>query len=120
MKHPVDAHVGRRVRERRWATGMTQQQLAAKIGTTFQQVQKYETGANRMAASRLWEIAEALEVPLSFFFEGLAREQPGVAAEHGDILVDKEALDLVRMYYGIPAPQRRGLLDLARVLGHPD
>ena len=120
MKHPVDVHVGRRVRERRRATGMTQQKLATKIGTAFQQIQKYETGANRMAASRLWEVAAALEVPVSFFFDGMAREEPGVAAEHGDILVDKEALDLVKMYYVIPSPQRRGLLNLARVLGGAD
>ena len=70
MKHPVDAHVGKRIRHRRWMVGMTQQQLADKVGIKFQQIQKYETGANRVSASRLWEIARALEVPVERFFSG--------------------------------------------------
>ena len=70
MKHPVDAHVGKRIRHRRWMIGMTQQQLADKVGIKFQQIQKYETGANRVSASRLWEIARALEVPVERFFSG--------------------------------------------------
>ena len=69
MKHPVDVHVGQRVRRRRWLVGMTQQQLAGKVGIKFQQIQKYETGMNRVSASRLWDIAEVLEVPVSFFFD---------------------------------------------------
>ena len=122
MKHPVDVHVGKRVRHRRWMVGMTQQQLAEKVGIKFQQIQKYETGANRVSASRLWDIAEALEADVSFFFAGMehVEEQP-VAANEGkavpsDILNDKEALDLVRSYYSIPEEQRRRLFDLARVL----
>lgn len=117
MKHPVDVHVGQRVRQRRWMLGMTQQQLASSVGIRFQQIQKYETGANRVSASRLWDIAAALEVPVSFFFEGLGREHLESAADRGDILTDKEALDLVRVYYAIPETQRRRLFDLARVLG---
>ena len=70
MKHPVDVHVGKRIRHRRWMIGMTQQQLADKVGIKFQQIQKYETGANRVSASRLWEIARALEVPVERFFSG--------------------------------------------------
>ncbi len=70
MKHPVDAHVGKRIRHRRWMVGMTQQQLADKVGIKFQQIQKYETGMNRVSASRLWDIATALGVTVSFFFEG--------------------------------------------------
>ena len=62
MKHPVDAHVGKRIRHRRWMVGMTQQQLADKVGIKFQQIQKYETGMNRVSASRLWDIADALGV----------------------------------------------------------
>ena len=62
MKHPVDVHVGKRVRHRRWLVGMTQQQLAEKVGIKFQQIQKYETGMNRISASRLWDIAEAMDV----------------------------------------------------------
>ena len=114
MKHPVDVHVGQRIRQRRWMVGMTQQQLGNKVGIKFQQIQKYETGTNRVSASRLWDIAAALDVSVSFFFEGL-EGQVGTAA-HGDILTDKEALDLVRAYYAIPETQRRRLFDLARVL----
>ena len=107
--------VGKRVRHRRWMVGMTQQQLADKVGIKFQQIQKYETGMNRVSASRLWDIADALGVQISFFFEGLAEDQVASAAQ-GDILADKEALDLVRSYYAIPEAQRRRLFDLARVL----
>ena len=71
MKHPVDLHVGQRVRQRRWLLGMTQQQLAEKVGIKFQQIQKYETGANRISSSRLWDISEVMDVPVSFFFDGL-------------------------------------------------
>jgi transcriptional regulator with XRE-family HTH domain len=118
MTHPVDQHVGKRVRHRRWMIGMTQQQLADKVGIKFQQIQKYETGMNRISASRLWDIAEALSVPVNFFFEGLdegAAEAAGTVMK-GDILADKEALELVRSYYAIPENQRRRLFELARVL----
>ncbi|MGH1416564.1 MAG: helix-turn-helix domain-containing protein [Pelagimonas sp.] len=120
MAHPVDVHVGKRIRHRRWLVGMTQQQLAEKVGIKFQQIQKYETGANRVSASRLWDIADALEVKVSFFFEGIETE--GAEASQtsdsvpADILGDKEALDLVRSYYAIPENQRRRLFELARVL----
>ncbi len=70
-KHPVDKHVGKRIRHRRWMVGMTQQQLADKVGIKFQQIQKYETGMNRVSASRLWDVADALGVAIPFFFEGL-------------------------------------------------
>ncbi|MEM7191127.1 MAG: helix-turn-helix transcriptional regulator [Pseudomonadota bacterium] len=116
MKHPVDVHVGQRVRQRRWMVGMTQQQLGNKVGIKFQQIQKYETGTNRISASRLWDIAAALDVPVSFFFEGLDGHIDHPAVAHGDIMTDKEALDLVRAYYSIPETQRRRLFDLARVL----
>ena len=117
MKHPVDVHVGKRVRHRRWMVGMTQQQLAERVGIKFQQIQKYETGANRISASRLWDISAALGVPVAFFFEGLNESAAADAvALPGDILADKEALELVRSYYAIPETQRRRLFDLARVL----
>ena len=121
MKHPVDVHVGKRVRHRRWMVGMTQQQLGEIVGIKFQQIQKYETGMNRVSASRLWDIAAALDVPVSFFFEGLSGEagaelSEAVAEARGDLLADKEALELVRSYYAIPEAQRRRLFDLARVL----
>lgn len=95
---------------------MTQQQLGDKVGIKFQQIQKYETGANRISASRMWDIAASLEVPVSFFFEGLDGQAPDTGEARGDILTDKEALDLVRAYYSIPEAQRRRLFDLARVL----
>ncbi|MGB7268653.1 MAG: helix-turn-helix transcriptional regulator [Albidovulum sp.] len=116
MKHPVDVHVGKRVRHRRWMVGMTQQQLADKVGIKFQQIQKYETGMNRVSASRLWDIADALGVAVSFFFEGLDSDAPVIENQHADILADKEALMLVRSYYAIPEAQRRRLFDLAKVL----
>ncbi len=120
MKHPVDVHVGKRVRHRRWMIGMTQQQLAEAVGIKFQQIQKYETGMNRVSASRLWDISDALDVPVAFFFEGLdgAEESAtgAAATAQGDMLVDKEALELVRSYYAIPENQRRRLFELARVL----
>ena len=116
MKHPVDAHVGKRIRHRRWMVGMTQQQLADKVGIKFQQIQKYETGMNRVSASRLWEIADALGVSIAFFFEGLKEQDRPAASGNGDILGDREALELVRSYYAIPEAQRRRLFDLARVL----
>ncbi|TNF23223.1 MAG: XRE family transcriptional regulator [Rhodobacteraceae bacterium] len=120
MPHPVDVHVGKRIRHRRWLVGKTQQQLAEHVGIKFQQIQKYETGANRVSASRLWDIADALDVPVSFFFEGF-EERPATAAAPesnipADLLGDKEALDLVRSYYAIPENQRRRLFELARVL----
>lgn len=119
MTHPVDVHVGKRVRHRRWLVGMTQQQLAEQVGIKFQQIQKYETGANRISASRLWDIADALDVPVSFFFEGLEEGSKSAAAKSSipaDLMGDKEALDLIRSYYAIPENQRRRLFELARVL----
>lgn len=115
MKHPVDAHVGKRIRHRRWMIGMTQQQLADKVGIKFQQIQKYETGMNRVSASRLWDIADTLGVTIAFFFEGLT-EGAQAAQAGNDMMADKEALELVRSYYAIPEAQRRRLFDLARVL----
>lgn len=116
MAHPVDVHVGKRVRHRRWLAGMTQQQLAENVGIKFQQIQKYETGMNRISASRLWDIAKAMDVPVSYFFDGLNENEDDDNEVQGDILADKEALDLVRSYYAIPEQQRRRLFDLARVL----
>ena len=118
MTHPVDVHVGKRIRHRRWLVGMTQQQLAEKVGIKFQQIQKYETGANRVSASRLWDIADALDVKVSFFFEGLEAETTSEASDSvpADLMGDKEALDLIRSYYAIPENQRRRLFELARVL----
>ncbi|WP_299679360.1 helix-turn-helix transcriptional regulator [uncultured Roseobacter sp.] len=119
MVHVVDVHVGKRIRQRRWLVGMTQQKLAECVGIKFQQIQKYETGANRVSASRLWDIADALEVDVAFFFEGLKSDDSGDAHQDAipaDMMGDKEAMDLVRSYYAIPENQRRRLFELARVL----
>ncbi|MBV7408969.1 MULTISPECIES: helix-turn-helix domain-containing protein [Roseobacteraceae] len=119
MAHLVDVHVGKRIRQRRWLIGMTQQKLADMVGIKFQQIQKYETGANRVSASRLWDIGEAMGVPVAFFFEGLKDDgaQPEATGNvPTDMLSDKEAMELVRTYYAIPEAQRRRLFELARVL----
>lgn len=122
MAHPVDEYVGKRVRQRRWMVGYSQQQLGEAVGIKFQQIQKYETGMNRISASRLWDIAETLSVPITFFFDGYdgktleAGSDLSKSGGQGDLLADKEALDLVRSYYAIPETQRRKLFDLARVL----
>ena len=91
--HPVDVHVGRAVRWRRKLRGLSQQALAERIGLTFQQVQKYETGANRISASALHAIARTLEVPVSFFFDGLP------ATVEGD---DAAGLSLTARMLGAP------------------
>ncbi len=122
MPHDVDIHVGKRIRHRRWLVGMTQQQLAESVGIKFQQIQKYETGANRVSASRLWDIAGSMQVDVGFFFDGIEAAQASATTQEktrggpADLLGDKEALDLVRSYYAIPENQRRRLFDLARVL----
>lgn len=115
MKHPVDVHVGKRIRQRRWMIGITQQQLADSVGIKFQQIQKYETGMNRVSASRLWDISRTLGVEIGFFFDGLETQVPS-AGEEPDVLASKEAMELVRAFHTIPEMQRRRLLDLARVL----
>ena len=81
MKHPVDVHVGHKIRHRRWLAGITQKQLADACGIKFQQIQKYENGSNRCSASRLWDIACALDVPVSHFFEGFEGDLPDKAPE---------------------------------------
>ena len=95
---------------------MTQQQLGDRVGIRFQQIQKYEAGTNRISASRIWDLAATMEVPVSFFFEGLDGQAPDTGKVRGDILTDKETLELLRAYYGTPEHQRRRLFDLARVL----
>jgi transcriptional regulator with XRE-family HTH domain len=102
--------------------GYSQQQLGEAVGIKFQQIQKYETSMNRISASRLWDIADTLGVPVTFFFDGYdsvpvnGDAGKNHASERGDLLADKEALELVRSYYAIPESQRRKLFDLARVL----
>lgn len=119
MSDPVDVHVGKRIRQHRLLQKTTQQQVSDQVGVRFQQMQKYETGKNRVSASRLWDIANVLDVPLSFFFEGLDAQNKGGLAKSDltlSILHEKEALDLLRAYYAMPKNQQLYILQLIRAL----
>ena len=117
MATDIDLHLGRRLRRRRRLLGLTQQQLAVQVGIRFQQIQKYECGANRISAARLWQLAEALETPVSYFYDGLteAMERRDAAAG-GEMFSRKETLDLIQAYYQLDERPRRRLLDLAKSL----
>lgn len=138
--HPVDVHVGLRLRQRRTLLGMTQEKLGEALGLTFQQVQKYERGTNRIGASRLFHLSQLLTVPVGYFFDEMPADvaaiygmdtDPGSAkaaemngfGEDGqsrlghDPVARKETMDLVRAYYTITdGGVRRRILDLARTL----
>jgi|TARA_R110002073_G_scaffold123877_2_gene268153 transcriptional regulator with XRE-family HTH domain len=121
MADETDLHVGKRLRRRRRLLGMTQQDLAGQVGVRFQQIQKYECGANRITSSRLYELSRALNVSVQYFFDGIpAPDAPDAAndAEHmeGDILSQKETLELVRAYYRLGERPRKRLLELAKAL----
>ncbi len=103
--HPVEVHVGSRVRLRRNLLGMSQAQLGSALGVTFQQVQKNERGMNRIGASRLWQLSQILDVPVSYFFKGLDEGAKAWSSE--DMLVKRETLELVRAYYRITNPRSR-------------
>lgn len=111
---PVDLHVGARIRLRRKMLGVSQERLAEQLGLTFQQVQKYERGANRVSASKLHAIGAALGAHVSWFFEGLAGPEPGAANEPTPVSI--EALDLGRRFDQLPAYQRRAVSDLMTAL----
>jgi transcriptional regulator with XRE-family HTH domain len=129
--NPVDAHVGQRLRARRTLLGWSQERLGDAVGLTFQQVQKYERGTNRISASRLWDMAQALDVDIAYFFEGLSLPQPGEPAPAGvaeapttfehDLMDRRETLSLVRAYYSIKDEAvRRRLYDLTRSIARHD
>lgn len=126
---PVDVHVGRRLRERRTLLGMSQERLAELLGVTYQQVQKYERGANRIGSSRLHDIARFLDVPVAWFFAGLDEPEsrlPGLAEAPATFTFDapaasqpppRETAELVRAFSAIREPEvRRRLVDLVRTL----
>jgi transcriptional regulator with XRE-family HTH domain len=115
MKNPIDLHIGLRIRHRRWLENWTQQDLAKAVGVRFQQIQKYEKGDNRVCASRLWDLAKALGVSVSYFYEGL--EQSAVHHDEG-LLEHKETADLMRAYYAMAERPRRSFLELAMAVGH--
>jgi transcriptional regulator with XRE-family HTH domain len=114
----IDTHLGKRLRRRRRLLGQTQQQLANAVGIRFQQIQKYECGANRISAGRLYQLARALQVPVGYFYDGLDDgDGEGVASDSGgELMGRKETLDLVRAYYQLGERPRRRLLDLAKSL----
>lgn len=134
--NPIDVHVGKRLRLRRTLLGMSQERLGELLGLTFQQVQKYERGVNRIGSSRLYALGQILDVPVSFFFDdmagagyrapGGAAPAPGLAEEaarfehdeNADLSLDKrETLELVRAYYRIGDPAvRKRLFELAKAL----
>ena len=122
MADETDLHVGQRLRRRRRLLGMTQQELASQVGVRFQQIQKYECGANRITASRLYDLARAMNVSVQYFFDGMvtASAMPNAANDaeqmEGDILSQKETLELVRAYYRLGERPRRRLLELAKAL----
>lgn len=130
--NPIDVHVDSRVRLRRTLLGMSQEKLGDAIGLTFQQVQKYERGANRIGSSRLFDLSRVLDVPVSFFFDDMPAEilesMPGSDSElaessaesyAADPLAKRETLELVRAYYQIEEPSvRKRLFDLAKALAN--
>ncbi len=107
---PADVHVGRRLRERRTLLGMTQTGVGDKLNLTFQQVQKYERGANRIGASRLWELCGMLDVDPNYFFEGLSQKQAAFGEGDPNLMGKRETLELVKNYYRITST---GMRDLA-------
>lgn len=127
--NPVDVHVGGRVRLRRTLLGLSQEKLGEAIGLTFQQVQKYERGANRIGASRLWDLSRVLDCPVSYFFEDMGEEVKAASPRNltertsepdqgdADPMTKRETLELVRAYYKITDPHvRRRIYELAKSL----
>ena len=125
---PVDIHVGARVRLRRTLLGMSQEKLGKALGLTFQQVQKYERGANRIGSSRLFQLSRILDVPVSFFFDEMApettRKADGMAEVNKQVFeIDKlsrrETLELVRAYYKITDPAvRKKIFEMVKAVGN--
>jgi transcriptional regulator with XRE-family HTH domain len=111
MAHDVDKYVGARVRERRRALDISQIKLGLKLGLTFQQVQKYERGSNRISASKLFQIAEVLQVPIEWFFKGYQAERPDKPGDKADrvhaFLETREGTDLGEAYVGLPSDDLR-------------
>lgn len=121
--NPIDLHVGARVRMRRKFLGVSQERLAQALGLTFQQVQKYERGTNRISASKLFEIARFLEAPVSYFFQGLAPEggEEGFSESRSEqsvhgFLMTPEGIELAGLFPRLTGKQRRRILELVRTL----
>jgi transcriptional regulator with XRE-family HTH domain len=126
VAHPVDTHVGKRVRMRRLMLGMSQTILGDALGLSFQQVQKYEKGTNRVGASRLQHISQILQVPVEFFFEGTPHEPDAngnapSAQFVSDYLATSEGLQLTKAFMQIPdAKLRRSIVNLVEQLAGPE
>ncbi len=105
--HPVDVHVGGRVRLRRTLLGMSQEMLGDVVGLTFQQIHKYENGTNRISSSRLWQFSNVLGAPIPFFFEDAPDDGKQSADESDKVMLRRESLELVRAYYRIKGGQER-------------
>ncbi len=116
--HPVDRHVGLRIRMRRKEIGVSQERLAEALGITFQQVQKYERGANRVSASKLWEIAAALRTNVGYFYEGLGERETAQPADAGQaFLLSGEGIELMAAFPRIAEPSvRRKIMELIRAV----
>jgi transcriptional regulator with XRE-family HTH domain len=119
--NPIDRHVGLRIRMRRKALGLSQERLADAVGLTFQQIQKYERAANRVSASKLWEIARALEAPIGFFYEGLEGSDTAIGpfgrSAMQDFLMTPDGLELAVVFPRIgQARLRRKIVELIRSL----
>jgi transcriptional regulator with XRE-family HTH domain len=114
--HPVDVHVGQRLRLRRKLAGLSQTELGEKIGVTFQQLQKYESGANRISASRLFDLSRVLDVPVSYFFDEMTENVSGsgkmeaALSNEPNLMAKRETLELARAYTRIADPKLRQLL----------
>jgi transcriptional regulator with XRE-family HTH domain len=114
--HPVDVHVGQRLRLRRKLSGLSQTELGEKIGVTFQQLQKYESGTNRISASRLFDLSRVLDVPVSYFFDEMTENVSGAGkmeaalTDEPNLMVKRETLELARAYTRIADPKLRQLL----------
>ena len=129
IPHPIDIHVGARLRTRRTLCAFTQEALARAVGLTFQQIQKYERGSNRIGSSRLFQFSKVLDVPISFFFDDMPEAGEASAtgmAEPGATYSDasltrRETLELVRAYYKITDPAtRKRIFELVKAIGRVD
>ncbi len=135
IPNPVDIHVGARVRLRRTLLGISQEKLGEAIGLTFQQVQKYERGMNRIGASRLWDLSRVLDVPIQFFYDDMTddvvdqspmlraglSEPPTEPYREADPMAKRETLELIRAYYRVKDPLvRKRIFELCKSMAHTD
>ena len=114
----IDVHVGQRVRQRRVLCGLSQTELANAIGLTFQQLQKYERGMNRISASKLWQISQVLDVPVQWFFKEFAEPKDEEDKRKESFHMKRETLELVRNYVAAPADVQQKFLSLVKSIAN--